>query len=115
MTDIDIDKQLSNRLKTIRDGQDKISISRIPIKTKTEFMKLSETLCKDYGMTLKKLIDFYIEFEQKNMMYKVLEKRIMVLERIVGDLITTKKPVEISKQKQQGMRITKNEEVEKNE
>lgn len=115
MADIDVDKQLSNRLKTIRDGQDKISISRIPIKTKTEFMKLSETLCKDYGMTLKKLMDFYMEFERKNSMFLLLEKRIIVLEKMVGSLLTTEKPVEKTRQSQQGMRITKNEEVEKNE
>jgi hypothetical protein len=36
-----------------------LSIQRIPEKTKTEFMELAEKeFCKDYGMTIKWLLDF---------------------------------------------------------
>ena len=42
-----------------------ITISRIPKATKVAFMEFSEEFCGDYGMALKYLLDFSLNYSQQ--------------------------------------------------
>lgn len=67
----------------LKENHERLSISRLPAKTKSSFIDLAnEDFCGDYGMTLKWLMDDLITPDAKLMMEKVseLESRIRVLE-----------------------------------
>jgi len=80
--------QLENLKQRIGDAQDglkegrEIFMGRVPHKTYSDFMDLSELkFCEDYGMTLAYLIEYYKLNEDHKQRYKALEDRIQSLEQ----------------------------------
>ena len=73
-------KKLKQKLKENREC---IHISRIPMKTKREFIKLADTeFCSDYGMTLTFLMKGIVGFNEQEILDKLdnHEERIISLE-----------------------------------
>jgi hypothetical protein len=78
--------EVSNQMKLIRKlHEKKLSISRIPEKTKKEFVELANSeFCGDYGMCLKFLMDGIPKGDIKDILIKIMEieERLIKLESL---------------------------------
>jgi len=89
--------------------QDRLSISRVPVQTKKDFIELAkEEFCDDYGQALKYLMDQ----ARINIKYEDLLSRVVIIEAIMYEERMPETPAKKSIKLLDG-RVIEKKEVEK--
>lgn len=112
------DKQLKERLRVMRESgimtNYVLPMARVPKQTVIDFKNLAKGSCGDYGLTFKMLVDYYKESHRRDIVYDGVNRRINVLEHLVGkSLMGENKEKEKPKEtnvSRQGVQIVKQEE-----
>lgn len=98
-------KELRQLTQKLKDNQESINISRVPIKTKRAFVKLAkEEFCNDFGFTLKWLMEGLVDYDAQLIFAEIedLKRRLLTLEN------RSEKPEQRTIRKLDGSRIEVN-------
>lgn len=99
-----INPAVQEKLEQIRSNV--LMINRVPPKTFSQFKQISKDSCDDYGLTLKMLIDYWMDNKQNNLIYDLMNKRVSDLEKFMFSVVEKESKPKVSHSARQGLKVT---------